>query len=128
MRIFEWIILNWEFICVALAVIVNAAAVVYQIVKLCRAGKMSDAETWLALIEAARAYEKEAEVLGGSAAEKLEYVLSHLHKFTDRLGCYYDRDRLIELIEADIAFTKIVNAPERGEKTADFADDGKEEK
>ena len=127
MKVFEWVIFNWEFICVVLAVIVNSIAMIYNIVKLCRTGKMSDAETWLALIEAARAYEKEAEILGGDAGEKLEYVLANLHKFTDKLGCYYDRERLIELIESDIAFANLINPPKRGEKTPDFEDDGKEE-
>ena len=88
---------------------------------------MSDAETWLALIEAAHAYEKEAEILGGSGAEKLEYVLSHLHKFTDKLGCYFDAERLTELIEGDIAFAQAINPPERVEKTQDLEGDGKEE-
>ena len=127
MRVFEQIILNWELICVALAVLVNTVAAFYNLIRLCRSGKMTDAETWLALIEAARIYEKEAEILGGDAGEKLEYVLANLHRFTDKLGCYYDRDRLIELIEGDIAFAKAINPAARIEGAAALEDDGKEE-
>ena len=126
MRVFEQIILNWELICVALAVLVNTVAAIYNLIRLCRSGKMTEAETWLALIEAARIYEKEAEILGGNAGEKLEYVLSNLHRFTDKLGCYYDRDRLIELIEGDIAFAKAINPTQRTEAVR-LEDDGKEE-
>ena len=115
MEIFNTISLNWELICIAFGVLVNLAGFVFNITKLCRAGRGSDAETWLALIEAARVYEQEAEgFVHYTSAEKLQYVLSRLRVFTAELGCGFDEERLIEQISADIAFSKAVNA-EKGE-------------
>ena len=45
-----------------------------------------------------------------TSAEKLQYVLSRLRIFTAELGCDFDEAALTERIEADIAFSKEVNA------------------
>ncbi|MBQ3483859.1 MAG: hypothetical protein IJA78_06795 [Clostridia bacterium] len=111
MNFLTWITENWELVCILLGVLVNAAALVYNIYKLCRSGKLRASQNWLELLEAARRFEVEAEGFAEySSAEKLHYVLSRLRNYAAELGCAYDEERLIEQINNDIAFTKAVNA------------------
>ena len=106
---------NWEFLCILFGVLVNLAGLVYNVYKLYRSGCAKSAGNWLAILEAARQYEKEAERFTEySSAEKLQYVLSRLRVFTAELGCAFDEERLIAQIEADIAFSKEVNADKSG--------------
>lgn len=111
MGVMEWIHANWELIFICLGVIVNAAGLVYNIIKFCSTGKAKNAANWIAILQAAREYEKEAEGYAEyTSAEKLQYVLSRLRMFTAELGCAYDEAALTDQIEADIAFSKEVNA------------------
>ena len=111
MEFLKWLTVNWELIFICFGILVNLAGVVYNICKFCRTGNNKSAAMWLCVLEAAREYEKEAESFPHyTAAEKLQYVLSRLRVFTAELGVSFDEDKLIEQINADIAFTKAVNA------------------
>ena len=111
MNILLWLNQNWELICICFGILVNLAGLVYNVLKFCRSGQARQAADWLAVLEAAREFEKEAEAFADySAAEKLQYVLSRLRVFTAELGCSFDEERLTAQIEADIAFSKAVNA------------------
>ena len=111
MEFLKWLSLHWELIFICFGILVNLAGVVYNILKFCRAGHNKSAAMWLCVLEAAREYEKEAEAFTHyTAAEKLQYVLSRLRIFTAELGLAFDEERLIAQIEADIAFSKAVNA------------------
>lgn len=110
-----WIEQNWEMICICFGILVNLAGLAYNIFKFCRAGHAKNAANWIAVLEAARNFEQEAEGFADySAAEKLQYVLSRLRVFTAELGYAFDEERLIAQIEADIAFSKAVNADKSG--------------
>ncbi|MBE6703238.1 MAG: hypothetical protein E7585_07515 [Ruminococcaceae bacterium] len=111
MNILQWINGNWQLICICFGLLFNMAGLIYNICKSCRSGRMGNAADWIAVIEAARQYEKEAEGFADySAAEKLQYVLARLRVFTAELGCQFDEERITAQIEADIAFSKAVNA------------------
>lgn len=111
MNILLWLNENWELICICFGILVNAAGVAYNIYKLCRGTHAKSAVKWLTLLEAARQYEIEAEQFEDyTAAEKLQYVLSRLRVLTAELGYPFDEARLSAQIEADIAFSKEVNA------------------
>lgn len=111
MNMLLWLEQNWEMICICFGILVNLAGLAYNVFKLCRSGKTKNAHHWIAILEAAREFEKEAETFADySATEKLQYVLSRLRVFTAELGCAFDEERLIAQIEADIAFSKAVNA------------------
>ena len=111
MTIFTWITANWELLCILLGVLVNAGALAYNVYKMCRSGKLRDAQNWLELLDAARRFEVEAEAFGEySSAEKLHYVLSRLRNYAAELGCSFDEERLTARIREDIAFSKAVNA------------------
>lgn len=106
-----WLEENWEMICICFGIFVNLLGLGYNVFKLCRAGRIKSAAQWIAVMEAAREFEQEAETFERySAAEKLQYVLSRLRTFTAEIGCAFEEERLIEQIEADIAFSKAVNA------------------
>ena len=107
----DWLQTNWEFLCILFGILVNLAGLVYNIYKFYRSGCAKSAKNWLAVLDAARQYEKEAERFTEySSAEKLQYVLSRLRVFTAELGCSFDEERITAQIEADIAFSKEVNA------------------
>jgi hypothetical protein len=111
MEFLQWIRDNWDLILVIFGVLVNAFGLIYNICKFCRAGKAKSAANWIRIIEAARQYEIEAEGFTSyTSAEKLQYVLSRLRVFTAELGCAFDEEALTARIEADIAFSKEVNA------------------
>lgn len=111
MNILLWLSQNWELICICFGILVNAAGVAYNIYKLCRGSHAKSAACWLKILEAAREYEIEAEQFQGyTAAEKLQYVLTRLHILSAELGVPFDEARLSTQIEADIAFSKEVNA------------------
>lgn len=111
MAFVQWIRANWDLILVLFGVAVNALGLVYNVCKLCRTGKAKNAVNWIKILEAARQYEVEAERFGDySSEEKLQYVLSRLRVFTAELGCTFDEAALTAEIEADIAFSKAVNA------------------
>jgi hypothetical protein len=106
-----WLEQSWETICICFGILVNLAGLAYNVFKLCRSGHARQAADWLVVLEAARELEKEAESIPGlTAAEKLQYVLSRLQVVTEELGCEFDKDRIEAQIEADIAFSKAVNA------------------
>ncbi|MBQ9099509.1 MAG: hypothetical protein IJY50_08810 [Clostridia bacterium] len=114
MNVILWLNRNWELICICLGVLVNALGLVYNICRSFRAGRTKSAEDWLAILEAAREYECEAErLVHYDAAEKLQYVLSRLRLFVAERGCSFDESAMIEQIEADIAFSKQVNSTDR---------------
>lgn len=116
MEFFKWISGNWELIFICFGILVNLAGVAYNLLKFYRAGKSKSAAAWLCVLEAAREYEMEAEKFTNyTAAEKLQYVLSRLRVFTTELGYSFDEAELTQQIEADIAFTKEVNAHKSGE-------------
>ena len=90
---------------------VNALALVMNVRKYLRMGGGSHAQGMLAILEAARRFECEAEQMTGySGAEKLQYVLSRLRVFTADMGYPYDEEALRAAVESDIAFSKEVNA------------------
>ena len=65
------------------------------------------------MLEAAREYEMEAErFVGYTSAEKLNYVLSRLRTLAAELGCPFREEEMVAQIEADIAYSKGVNARE----------------
>ena len=111
MKVFEAILSNWELICVACGIVVNLAALVYNFVRFFRSDRSQNALAWLELLGAARKFEQEAEGYATyNAAQKLEYVLERLREFSEEKGIAFERERLIEQINADIAFSKEVNA------------------
>lgn len=111
MRIVEWIVANREIAAIVLGILVNALGLAYNIYKFARSGKAKNLQNWLRILEAARRYEAEAETCAGyTAAEKLNYVLSHLRVYAAELGYPYDEERFTAQVEADIAFSKDVNA------------------
>ena len=108
---FEWIGANWELVGICFGILVNALGLAYNVYKLCRSGKVKALQHAVVLAEAAREYEQEAEQFEGyGAAEKLHYVLSRLQTLSAELGCQYDEEKMIRMVESDIAFTKCVNA------------------
>jgi hypothetical protein len=110
-NILVWLEQNWEMICIAFGVLVNTLGLVYNIYRLCRSGQGKHAQDWLAVLDAARELELEAEACTSfTAAEKLQYVLSGLNAFMAERGCRFDEESLIARVEADIAFSKRVNA------------------
>ena len=111
MSFFEWIGANWELVGICFGILVNVAGLAYNVFKLCRSGKLKALQHTVILAEAARDYEKEAvQFEGYSSAEKLHYVLSRLHTLSDELGCAYNEDEMIHMVESDIAFSKCVNS------------------
>ena len=111
MTVMLWLEENWEMICIWFGILVNLLGVGYNVFKLCRTKHAGGAADWIAILEAAREFEQEAETFADySATEKLQYVLSRLRIFTAELGLAFDEERLIAQIEADIAFSKAVNA------------------
>jgi hypothetical protein len=111
MNVLLWLNQNWELICICFGILVNAVGVAYNIYKLCRGTHAKSAARWLTILEATRQYEIEAEQFQDyTAAEKLQYVLSRLRTLTAELGIPFDEARLTAQIEADIAFSKEVNA------------------
>lgn len=111
MSVFFWLEAHWEMICIAFGVLVNALGLVYNVYKFCRSPRGKRAEDWIAVLEAARGFEREAEAITAyTAAEKLQYVLARLNEFMAERGCDFEQETLIAQIEADIAFSKEVNA------------------
>ena len=116
MKVLQWIDENWELICICVGLLFNLIGLIYNILRARRCGALTNAADWLAILEAARQYEKEAERFTEyDGAEKLQYVLSRLRVFTAELGVPFDEEKLTEQISADIAFTKVVNAVGREE-------------
>ena len=111
MNVLLWLNQNWELICICFGILVNAVGVAYNIYKLCRGTHAKSAARWLTILEATRQYEIEAEQFQDyTAAEKLQYVLSRLRTLPAELGIPFAEARLTAQIEADIAFSKEVNA------------------
>lgn len=111
MGLLLWLEQSWEAICIFFGILVNLAGLAYNVYKFCRTRHARHVADWLAVLEAAREFEKEAEAFADySAMEKLQYVLSRLRAFTAELGSDFDEERLTAQIEADIAFSKAVNA------------------
>lgn len=107
----QWIAEHRELCGILAGVLVNALALAYNVYRLVRAGGMKKLSDWMALADAARLFEAEAERFTAyTGAEKLNYVLSRLHTLAAEIGCPFDEERMIARIEADIAFTKEVNA------------------
>ena len=112
----DFISANWELVGICFGIFVNLAGLAYNIYRFCSAGKLKALQSMNALLEAAREYELQAEQFEGySSAEKLNYVLSRLRVLSSDLGCEFDEDEMVARIEADIAYTKGVNAPARGD-------------
>ncbi len=111
MNILCWIRENWGLICIGLGVLVNALGLAYNVVKYVRAGGLRRAGQRLALWEAARRFECEAQAMENyTGAEKLQYVLSRLRQLTAEMGVDFDERELTEQISADVAFAKEMNA------------------
>lgn len=112
----EWISQNWELIGICFGIFVNVAALIYNVYKFCRTGKLKGLQKMTALFEAAREYELQAEQFPDySSAEKLNYVLSRLCVLATQLGCEFNEEELIARIESDIAYSKGVNAGTRSD-------------
>lgn len=116
MSVFEWIAANWELVGICFGILVNVAGLAYNIYKFCRTGRLKSMKNLAALFEAAREYELQAEQFEGyTSAEKLNYVLSRLRVLAAELGCTVSEEEMIARIEADIAYSKGVNAAKKGE-------------
>ena len=103
MNVLRWIQENRELLCICFGLLLNLAGVIYHVWRSCRAGGMKRLEDWLAILEAARQFEREAELLlEGTTAEKLQYVLSRLRVFTAEQGLPFEEKRLKKQIEADM--------------------------
>ena len=103
MNVLRWIQENRELLYVCFGLLLNLVGVIYHVWRSCRVGGMSQPEDWLAILEAARQFEQEAELLfEGSTAEKLQYVLSKLRAFTAERGLPFEEARLTKQIEADM--------------------------
>ena len=113
---FEWISQNWELVGICFGILVNAAALAYNVYKFCRTGKLKGLQNMTALFEAAREYELQAEQFPEySSAEKLNYVLSRLRVLATELGCQFNEEELVARIESDIAYSKGINAGARSD-------------
>ena len=111
MTVFEWVSCNWELVGICFGILVNLAALIYNVYKFCCTGKLKGLQRMTALFEAAREYELQAEQFAEySSAEKLNYVLSRLRVLAADLGCEFNEEELTARIEADIAYSKGVNA------------------
>ena len=112
MKVFDFIACNWELAGILFGILVNAAALAYNVYKFCRNGRVRTLENMQVMLEAAREYEVEAERFEGyTSVEKLNYVLSRLRTLAADLGCAFREEEMVAQIEADIAFSKRVNAP-----------------
>ena len=111
MKVFDFIVGNWELVGIIFGILVNAAALAYNVYKFCRIGRVRALENMQVMLEAAREYEIEAERFEEySSAEKLNYVLSRLRTLAAELGCTFHEEEMVARIEADIAYSKGVNA------------------
>ena len=111
MKVFEFIAGNWELVGIIFGILVNAAALAYNVYKFCRVGRVRALENMRVMLEAAREYEMEAERFEGyTSAEKLNYVLSRLRTLAAELGCAFREEEMVAQIESDIAYSKGVNA------------------
>lgn len=108
----EFMSANWEMVGICFGILVNLAGLVYNVYRFCSAGKLRALQNMTTLFDAAREYELQAEQYRGySSAEKLNYVLSRLRVLSGELGCTFDEEEMVARIEADIAYSKGVNAP-----------------
>lgn len=118
MKIFELIFSNWEVVCILCGIVINLVALVYNFWRFCRSDKAQNATAWLEILNAARKLEEEAEGISGyNAAQKLEYVLTQLREFSEERGFAFDEKAVTEQVNADIAFTKAVNAVANQDET-----------
>lgn len=112
----EFVSANWELIGICFGILVNLAGLAYNVYRFCSAGKLKALQGMTALCEAAREYELQAEQFRGySSVEKLNYVLSRLRVLSGELGCTFDEAEMVARIEADIAYSKGVNAAHSGD-------------
>ena len=108
---FDWIFENWGLLCIWFGILANAAGLIYSVCKLLRRGGLRRLEEWIALREAARRFECEAEAFTAfTGAEKLQYVLYRLREYMTERGVSFEESELIAAVEADIAFSNEVNA------------------
>lgn len=111
MQFLKWVAGNREITAILFGILVNTLGLLYNIYKFCRSGKAHSLQSWLTLLEAARRYEAEAEACPDyTSAEKLNYVLTRLRGLSSELGYPYDEEKFTAQVEADIAFSKTVNA------------------
>ena len=110
-ELLQWICANREMLCLLFGILLNAAGLCYHVLRLVCKCRPARAAKLLALREAARAFEREAEEAGGlSGAEKLEYVLTRLRQLAAEMRYAIGDDALRAAVEEDIAFSKTVNA------------------
>jgi hypothetical protein len=108
----QWLQENGDLLCICLGIVINALGLAYSIYKYLRAkGVQGAAELLPALYQAARRFECEAEATALKGEEKLAFVLERLRLFTAEQGVPRSDEELIAIVEADIAFSKEVNAP-----------------
>ena len=111
MSFFHYLSENWELVCIAFGVFVNAVGLFYNVVKYLRRGGVRRVENLLALAQKARDLACEAEELEhASGPEKLEYALSRLRQYAKEVGEGADEEELVAMLEEEIAFSKRVNA------------------
>lgn len=111
MNFLQWLSENKELICIALGILINAVGLAYSIYKYLRAKGVQGAMTLLPeLYLAARRFECEAEATSLSGEQKLAYVVERLRVFASEQGVPRSDEELIAIVEADIAFSKEVNA------------------
>ena len=112
----KWIAANWELVGICFGIAVNIAGLAYNVYKFWRTGRLKALQNMSALFEAAREYELQAEQFEDySSAEKMNYVLSRLRVLSAELGCEFDETELVARNEADIAYSKGVNSPQRSD-------------
>ena len=110
-ELLPWICANREMLCLLFGLLLNAAGLCYHVLRIFCKCRPARAAKLLALREAARALEEEAEQIGGlSGAEKLEYVLTRLRQLAAEMRYEIGDDALRAAVETDIAFSKTVNA------------------
>ena len=110
-ELLQWICANREMLCLLFGILLNAAGLCYHALRLVCKCRPARAAKLLALRDAARAFEREAEEAGGlSGAEKLEYVLTRLRQLAAEMRYAIGDDALRAAVEEDIALSKTVNA------------------
>ena len=111
MKVLQWLSENKELICICLGIAINAVGLVYSIYKYLRAKGVQGAAALLPeLYLAARRLECEAEHTSLTGEEKLLYALERLRALCAEQGVKRSDEELIAIVEADIAFSKEVNA------------------
>ena len=111
MLFLQWLTQNRELMFICIGVLINAVGLLYNVMKYLRAGGVKSSKMLLAMRDAARRFECEAENEQGlTGAQKLAFVLEKLRQLSEKMKYPYDEKQMIAMIEEDIAFSREVNA------------------